>query len=258
MGSLITPAPKTGKSQFRQQSDGDGDVTMRITPIEFELLLDIPQPHASSMGNAYVHTPAPSRAPGIHVTSILRAVALKLGKLSSEWADEDAEPDAACRLRWAIGLAWEKWLAKRIPLMAPTTEFAFHRTVCKWQDIYGSPDAVWLDWRGNDAVVGIDEIKVTWASAKHDPTANWLRMAQIKAYCFMHGQELGYPVTNARVWILYLNGDYTRTGKGPQPLLKAWAVEFDQAELQRNWDLVWVHRDLGVWEVGEQVHEVLS
>lgn len=69
-------------------------------------------------------------------------------------------------------------------------------------------------------------------------------MTQMLAYC--HNLETPY----ARLYSLFINGDYRHTG----PQLLCWSFTFTARELQDNWRMLMNHaKHAGIWPVEETV-----
>lgn len=80
------------------------------------------------------------------------------------------------------------------------------------------------------------EIKLTWASAKRaadieDPWF-WRYWAQLKAYCYMAGQNMG------RLIIYFINGDYSYDKDTSGPCGLMWEDEWSEDELAENWAMI--------------------
>jgi len=165
------------------------------------------------------------RQPGLHVSGILKEVAiqLKLFDAAKEMEDE------AIPFKWALGLAWE--------------EFA----CSMYRDTLWQPGAIEVDgiWMTSDGLTPtrLDEFKLTWkkvmAGAQFiDPQYNWYYLTQGRAYC------KGYEVDTVTWHVAYVNGDY----KGSGPIYKRFTVKFTEAEIENNWKMILNHRHLGVPE----------
>lgn len=180
--------------------------------------------------------PAP-RGHGIHVSGIIRAIALEMGFLKKEWAEElslvDVREitDPVAVLRISIGLAWESWY---IPQILESRGVIDHPGELNIQGIYATHDGESLDSvmitpeRSVLAPV-VHEIKATYKSTRTvgDLTGEWMWLAQVKAYC------KGLETRFARVHVLFLCGDYS---KPIRPLLKEWFIEFEQSEIDSTWE----------------------
>lgn len=183
------------------------------------------------------------RSEGIHVSSIIRCIATETGILKPEWAEElslsdtRSITDPVAVLRISIGLAWEEFYISRILEKEGIVD---HPGEMECDGIYLTHDAESLsviitDKKKIHAVV-IHEIKATYKSVKtvRDLRDQWMWMAQVKAYCKAAGTRF------AQMHVLFLCGDYTYPIK---PMLCRWSIEFTQAELDSNWELLTDYRD---------------
>jgi hypothetical protein len=177
----------------------------------------------------------PSKTPrseGLHVSNIIRSLAVEVGFLDKKWVEdlslvdarEITDPNVILRMR--IGLAWEEHL---IPTLEGVTD---HPGEILLQGVYMSPDGesvdrVLLGSRGFELVV--HEVKSTYKSAKHNLKTQWLWLTQLKAYC------KGLGTRFARIYILYICGDY----KYPiAPIYQVYEIEFTQEEIDTNWTML--------------------
>jgi hypothetical protein len=193
--------------------------------------------------NLTLPAPLVPRSKGTHVSGIIRNIALEMGVLKSDGVDEPTMADIrvitdpTAIMRILIGLAWEEFYLPQIPNVKK------HPGEMCVDGVYMTPDGI----ENGRAPLGcsgplgrspsiIHEVKATYKSLKtaSDLNSQWLWMTQISAYC------KGYGTRFARLHVLFLNGDY----KYPlQPQVKAWDIEFEQAEIDRNWDMLREYRD---------------
>lgn len=183
------------------------------------------------------------RSEGIHVSSIIRAIATETGILKPEWAEEvsliDARAitDPVAVLRISIGLAWEEWY---LPRMLEKEGVIDHPGEMYCDGIYLTHDGESLDTviitGKKQHVLIIHEIKATYKSVKTvgDLRDQWMWMAQVKAYCKAAGTRF------AQMHVLFLCGDYTYPIK---PMLCRWSIEFSAEEISENWTLLTDYRD---------------
>src|SRR5271155_190749 len=184
------------------------------------------------------------RSSGIHLSSIIRHIALKTGELAKEYgvgpgltemiATLNPQQAASCGpiVKASIGLAWEHWLAARVQgLNHQPGELI-------WDGIIGSPDGIGEEWMGdqpNELRFIIHEFKATWKSSAYPVTDQWMWMAQCMGYCYMLGKEMEEPVNTCVLHPVYMCGDY-RSNR--DPIYKPTIIEFDQQELEMNWQLI--------------------
>jgi hypothetical protein len=191
----------------------------------------------------------PPRSEGIHVSRVIKGIAVEAKILRPEWVDPEdlslvetdgagdiwwQQLDPASKIRMSIGLAWEAWY---VPQMG---NVVLHPGEMRVEGIYMTHDGESLDaiYRGGQTDTGgagwelcLHEIKATYKSTKTvgDLETQWMWLAQTKAYCKGLGTRIAF------VHVLFLCGDY----KYPiTPQLKCWRVEYTQEEIDDNWELL--------------------
>lgn len=180
------------------------------------------------------------RSVGVHVSSIIRSIAIENGVLKAEQAEGfslvELSNDAwwnglkqADQLRICIGLAWEQFY---IPYIGDVTD---HPGEMQIDGIYLTHDGESIDTiltaKGEQPCKALHEVKGTYKSVKTvgDLATQWMWLSQMKGYCHALNTRLAYMHT------LFLCGDY----KYPiTPQLKVWRIEFTQAEIDDNWELM--------------------
>jgi hypothetical protein len=186
------------------------------------------------------------RTAGVHVSELIRDVALRMGLLLSkedegelDWTlaryrlargEDAATLYPAAIYRVALGLAWERWYGEQCP------EVNFHDIGEIERDgIIGSPDG--LSVAGDGALV-VHEIKLTWKSsrdgredAEERLSAEWMWLAQIKCYMAMLARTIQAPVTRAELHVFWVCGNYR--GSGPQA--RRYELEFMAEEVEKTW-----------------------
>lgn len=182
------------------------------------------------------------RSPGTHVSNIIRCIATESGILKPEWAEELSLTDIreitdpVAILRINIGLAWE---SHYIPMLPDVVD---HPGEMELDGIYLTHDGesvsviITLSDSKREMVLVCHEVKATYKSTKTvgDLSTQWMWMAQLKAYCKSMSTRHGM------LHCLFLCGDYTYPIK---PMLKCWQVEFEQEEIDSNWNLMRDYRD---------------
>lgn len=203
----------------------------------------------------YAPKPVHARTPGLHLSGILRFIAINhkllkgIDPVTGKWVgDEDADLlEEDMPLRMALGMALEEWIAPLYPDMI-------------WQPgelykdgITGSPDG--LSLLGNndlaaklakrllgecESIPVIEEFKCTWKSSRHgilEPkTQIWLW--QGAGYAHMYGNGCRHVRFN----ILWVNGDYGKGGIGG-PEYRRYLVEYTQQELDNIWSMILKNKD---------------
>lgn len=182
------------------------------------------------------------RSEGVHLSRIIRNIAVENGVLKKEWVEDlslvEAGGDAAetwwnnlddaSRLRMSIGLAWEEWYVTQLG------NVVFHPGEMQVDGIYMTHDGESLDTimtpKGPNLHLCLHEVKATYKSTKTvgNLETQWLWLAQTKGYCKGLNTNIAYLHT------LFLCGDY----KYPiTPQLKVWQIIYTDAEIEDNWDL---------------------
>lgn len=185
---------------------------MKITPLEFKMDL-------KNDG---------SRSGGLHLSDVIRDVALRSGILDSKYA-EQSDDDQSFVMKVSLGLAWEDWLAANV-----------HRDVCYHpgetmvDGISMSPDGVSFSkaLSPKDDIPTVHEFKLTWKSMKRDISGEWMWLAQIKGYC--HAMK----TTRAVLHVYWVNGDYSHDGPLSGPQYRMYGLEFTLIELSENWRMI--------------------
>lgn len=159
------------------------------------------------------------RAPGVHLSGILRAVLIATGVLTPI----DDEQMEEFPLRMALGMAWEDWAVGLWPDMT-------------WQpgEVYESGVAMNPDGLTRTRKIEqLEEFKATWCSRRtygKDVTQHKYWMWQLAGY--LHAMQM----TRARLHVLWVCGDYKQGP--PSPMYVTYLVEFTKAELLKFWKKV--------------------
>lgn len=194
----------------------------------------------ADMNNLTYHPrPQHKRSPGVHLSQIIRHIAIKLGKLK----DEDRNDEYP--LVMFLGQAFEESAARLYPAMEWQPAELFR------DDVYGSMDgkdtiSEYTDLRtGVRTVFGgtgggagggrrlIDEFKLTYTSAhtKLDIREQWMYLTQGLGYCAMDADQPRL----IRYHRLFVCGNY-RPPFPPQ----YWRtlVEVSEEEVEKNWSMI--------------------
>jgi len=163
--------------------------------------------------NSLIEHPYPKhvRSKGIHVSDILRKIAIKTGVLTETEVAEEFAP-----LRVFLGIAWEAACVRLYD------DIRWQPGELKRDGIAGSPDgeSLWCDDEpdpedgyNKSGEIVIDEFKYTAKSCRipgsgpdtiRDITQDWLWRNQVLAYMAMHPSK----PTLVRWHICYANGNY--------------------------------------------------
>lgn len=187
--------------------------------------------------------PQSPRTSGIHLSNIIRNIAIETGILKQEILEDLALTDnyreitdIVALLRISLGLAWEEWYIENL-----LPEVADHPgEMCR--------DGVYMNCDGESVSVllspvkhilhKVHEIKATYKSEKtvgdlSDYKKNWMWNSQLMAYCLAKNTNEG------DLHVLFFNSDY----KFPlQPSLIVYHCEYTQQELDDNWDLLHTYK----------------
>lgn len=187
------------------------------------------------------------RSEGVHLSRIIRSMAVKNGTLKKEWVEDLSLVevggrqqdwwdglDAGSQLRMSIGLAWEEWYVHQLG------NVAFHPGEMELDGIYMTHDGESLDMIAGDQLhLCCHEVKATYKSTKTvgDLGGQWLWLAQTKGYC------KGLKTLTAYVHVLFLCGDYLYP---ITPQLKVWQITYTQAEIDDHWEMMvsYMHHQL--------------
>lgn len=189
------------------------------------------------------------RSKGVHVSEIIRCIAIEMGYLSTEIIEEltlltkkdMSKLDIISQLRIHMGFAWDAYY---IPLIPGVT---VHPGEIKRDDIFmtmdGLEQSVIITGDGpikrRKPVKKVHEVKLTYKSTKTvgDFTEQFMWLGQIKSYC------KGAGTTSATSHVLFVCGDYIFPIR---PQLIKYHLEFTQKEIDNNWSLMTDYRDLRI------------
>jgi hypothetical protein len=204
---------------------------MIVTPVQYDLVLP----------------PSGGRSPGIHVSSIIRNIAIEnklldveeMNELSLIASTEITDPIALARI--GLGIGWERYYIPEV--LSRYHNVDDHPPEICHDGIFMSRDgesvSVIITVEGPRWVTVIHEVKCTYKSTRTvgNLDTQWMWLAQIKAYCIARGTRF------AVLHVLFVCGDY----KYPiRPVSRAWQLEFSQEELNSNWDLLRDYKDLWI------------
>lgn len=169
------------------------------------------------------HT-ASERSAGVHVSGVLKYVAVNTGTLQ----EHDRDFDEEFPLQMALGMAMESWFQALWPgLVWQPGELCL-------DGVYGSPDGM-SQYDGQlEHIKGfpmVEEFKLTWKSSRNrhaSITGEWLWMRQLMCYCLMMGTQLG------RLHVVWVNGGWQDTYK-LEPTYNTYLIQFDEKEMQQFW-----------------------
>lgn len=174
------------------------------------------------------HTsPRLSRASGVHLSGVIRHIAIASGLLESI-TDLDAEE---MPLRMAMGMAWEEWAVGLYP------DMIWQPGELSLDGISGNPDGFGVV----QDEPAIEEFKLTWKSenTRKNILSEWMWLTQIKGYCRLMESRIGIPVRTGRLHVLWVNGDY----RPPSPIYYRYLIGFTDNDINSNWSLMLNYRD---------------
>lgn len=104
------------------------------------------------------------------------------------------------------------------------------------------PPGIWCSPDGVDPESwSVEEFKLTWYSAHKvcpiDPVY-WAWIVQIKGYC------KAIDSLQAKLWVLYINGDYAPPRPWPP---RVFLLKFTELEIEENWDMIVNHAKFRGW-----------
>lgn len=187
------------------------DITVRVierTEVRFEW---------KDLENLTFHPePKRKRSSGVHVSQVIKHIAIKLGKLTEPDKDDEMP------LIVLLGMAWEHYAARLYP------NLKWQSGELKKEGLIGSPDGESII----DGQLLIEEWKLTFKSSRtrHDNITNeWMWMSQAQSYCHMKNTKL------ARLHVCWIANDYSRP---LVPRYFRYLIQFTERDLTSNWSLL--------------------
>lgn len=207
--------------------------------------------------------PARGRSPGVHVSDVIKGLCVRLG-----YFDEERQLSVA----WAqLGQAHEQAIINRLKRHYPHGRYVIPGELCR-DGLYLTPDLLDLDPADysdyevaptpaelaaiEEDGVAVEEVKLSWMSAKQVPSALlmdpagsdadlrafgldpakladgddklWRYLTQLKCYCWAVRTRVG------RLRVMHVNG--FNDNNGPQPYV--YQHIFDTLELAENWEFI--------------------
>lgn len=205
---------------------------MRVDPIDHNLTLN--QPAAGY-----------ERSSGLHMSEVYNSLYAELEP--EKYAKGDGPDAAKMELGSAFEEVLERALSTRILGDRPPEFFTQHAADCP---LYRTPvkDGALLCACGAGIAYSPDhliyngsyrlgEFKCTWYSIRDGIEAKkfdkWF--CQMRAYCYHLGTG------HARLYVFFVNGDYSYKPPYGGAHIRAWDIEFTQRELDDNWALLVRH-----------------
>jgi hypothetical protein len=165
----------------------------------------------------------PARTPGIHLSGVLRYIAIEGGLFKNIETDINEE---RLPLRMALGLAWEEFVVSLYVDIA-------------WQPGERLVDGISMTCDGlsqsNDEPL-LSEFKLTWkkvCTAEELVREQWYWMQQGKGYCW------GYEARLVQWHVCFVNGNYKNSG----PIYKRYLIAFTAADVESTRRMVLSNAD---------------
>lgn len=200
-----------------------------------------------------------SRSKGLHLSDILRDLALTSGVLASKYDTPITEEGSEVI---QIGLAWEDYLSRY-----QHQQVEYHPGELHYEGISMSPDGISVESVEDLTEVVVDEAWILWEykctrkssrdfkdmlRLRSKKVLMWLW--QIQAYRHAMNKTAvprGSACGVARLGVMFLNGNYSKDfdDQESKPTYKLFRLEFTDEELESNWAMIMSHaRSMGVIE----------
>lgn len=188
--------------------------------------------------------PEKPRSPGIHVSGIIRNMAVENHALDPKYLDvldlHDYSDEAwwaqlpvDAQLRMSMGLAWEAFYLPRVGGVTHQPGEMFLDGIFLTHDGESYLPTLVLSECGQrwERALAVHEVKLTYKSTNtvSDLRKQYQWMAQLKAYCKARGTLLAY------LHRLHVVGDYSYP---LGPMLRVDKILFTQREIDENWDQI--------------------
>lgn len=164
------------------------------------------------------------RSDTLHLSDVINSIMQTLNM--EQYPESD---DATREGYFEQGFIWERLLSRAFADRVGTRPGEI-----TLDGITGSPDALLY----TEAGLIVEEYKCTKASSNLNLSSKHRWMMQIKGYCWM------METTDARFYILHLNGDY-RENRNPRVMQHD--IRFPVSELRDNWNAITSHAQEKGW-----------
>jgi hypothetical protein len=175
-----------------------------------------------------------TRAHGVHLSGIIRYMAVNRGLIKQNQEDLDSKIDSVPQdeigsdpvmVRVMVGFAWEQyleglWRRDGVDITRPPE--------MSWDGIYGNPDGI--QFSGTEIV--LHEIKSTSTKSSQPVTDKHMWMWQAAGYMKIVSMVYGMRCNVCVFHPLYLNGNNDYSG----PLYLPQTVELTDHEIEKFWD----------------------
>lgn len=182
------------------------------------------------------------RTAGIHASLVVRSIAVLNKALKPEYVEsldliDRSGPDwwnridPVGRTRMLMGLGWERtYIETQLPHVVHQPGEMCVEGLYMTHD-GESIETVLSETNTEQMVMALHEVKLTyksWNTIK-DIRTQWMWLCQMKTYCKGLGSLLAY------LHVLCVCGDYSYP---IQPVVRVFRLQFTQAEIDENWDIV--------------------
>jgi len=190
-----------------------------------------------------------ARASGIHVSGIIRQLAISHNVLKDNAPEEELSfvianttPGAACLsphiMRIVGGFAWEDYCAKQVASYCTSVGHSFiHQPgECVLDGVTMSPDGLEL----SPLEIILHEFKGTWTSSNKPIQERVMWLWQVMSYLAGVSAKFGQKCLKAVIHPYYVNGDYR---ENRHPMYVPVMLEFTWEEITKNWELMLAWKD---------------
>jgi hypothetical protein len=186
---------------------------------------------ALSLGDLFASAPdvtlgGVTRSPGVHVSDLITA---HIERLYPNLYDKPDLPPEASENWQRMGFLWEDLLTQFFAAKIRQSQAieVVRAGEIVFDGVYLTPD--WYTYDAQGMILG--ESKLTWKSRRgfdlYAPKfLHWLY--QMRAYC------RALETTRARLYVIWINGDYTRF----VPEVRPYDITFTVQELGENWTML--------------------
>jgi hypothetical protein len=187
------------------------------------------------------------RSPGLHMSQIYGSLYAMIDPERYDKREPDGSTKGLDLVIMEEGMAFEEWLEPRLAARLlgarPGEFFTQHDAMCPLEGtrvrdggllcacgagIAYSPDWLFDEPDGSTVLGEFKRTKYTLRGAPYNEKFDkWI--TQMKAYCYH------LNVLRARLYVLFVMGDYSYKPPLGDEQIKAWEITFTSAELEREW-----------------------
>lgn len=210
--------------------------------------------------NVRGHLATPGAAPrsaGIHLSAIVRKMALQYGWLKPEYASDNLSDiinntpyesvgESGNLTRIALGIAWEQWIVTQVK--AWEKDFVHQPGEFIRDDIRVTPDGLAFAVDGSPI---IHEFKLTYKSARRNVAEEIMWHVQMLGYAAALAPMFGMAKT-MYLHVVYVNGDYSH-GLLWGPKYRPFKITMDEIDVEQTWKQILENREGATEEMGDEV-----